>query len=180
MWVALLLQATLCQGGLFPIFPLSGLTPENPQSLGIWQLWGQTALHYVVPVICLSYAGFAGLSRFARSSMLDVVNKEYIRTARAKGLPENVVIFKHALRNGMITLITLFAGLLPSLVAGSIIVEYVFNIPGMGSLSLLSLNSRDYPLQMALFCFGGALTLGGIMLADILYVVVDPRIKFSK
>ena len=180
MWVALLLQATLCQGGKFPIFPLAGLVPENPDPLNTWQLFWETAKHYILPVICLSYAGFAGISRFARSSMLDVVNKEYIRTARAKGLPENVVIFKHALRNGMITLITLFAGLLPGLVAGSIIVEYVFNIPGMGSLSLLSLNSRDYPLQMALFCFGGALTLGGIMLADILYVVVDPRIKFSK
>ena len=180
MWVALLLQAYLCQGGLYPIFPLSGLTPENPESLSSWQLLWQTAKHYILPVICLSYAGFAGISRFARSSMLEVVNKEYIRMARAKGLPENIVIFKHALRNGMITLITLFAGLLPGLVAGSIIVEYVFNIPGMGLLSLLSLNSRDYPLQMALFCFGGALTLAGIMLADILYVVVDPRIKFSK
>ncbi|MDD5596687.1 MAG: ABC transporter permease [Victivallaceae bacterium] len=180
MWVALLLQACLCQGGLYPVFPLSGLTPDNPQILTSWQLLWETAKHYVLPVICLSYAGFAGISRFARSSMLDVVNKEYIRMARAKGLPESAVIFKHALRNGMITLITLFAGLLPGLVAGSIIVEYVFNIPGMGSLSLLSLNSRDYPLQMALFCFGGALTLGGILLADILYVVVDPRIKFSK
>ncbi|MFA6714320.1 MAG: ABC transporter permease [Victivallales bacterium] len=180
MWVALLLQAYLCQGGLYPIFPLSGLTPDNPESMTSWQLLWETAKHYVLPVVCLSYAGFAGISRFARSSMLDVVNKEYIRMARAKGLPESAVIFKHALRNGMITLITLFAGLLPGLVAGSIIVEYVFNIPGMGSLSLLSLNSRDYPLQMALFCFGGALTLGGILLADILYVVVDPRIKFAK
>ena len=180
MWVALLLQANICQGGVYPIFPLSGLTPENPESMTSWQLLWQTAMHYVLPVACLSYAGFAGISRFARSSMMEVVNKEYIRTARAKGLPENTVIFKHALRNGLITLITLFAGLLPGLVAGSIIVEYVFNIPGMGSLSLLSLNSRDYPLQMALFCFGGALTLGGILLADILYVVVDPRIKFSK
>ncbi|MCK4983201.1 MAG: ABC transporter permease [Victivallaceae bacterium] len=180
MWVALLLQAYLCKGGLYPIFPLAGLTPENPESLTSWQLLWQTAKHYVLPVICLSYAGFAGISRFARSSMLEVVNKEYIRMARAKGLPEHVVIFKHALRNGMITLITLFAGLLPGLVAGSIIVEYVFNIPGMGSLSLLSLNSRDYPVQMALFCFGGALTLCGILLADILYVAVDPRIKFAK
>lgn len=180
MWVALLLQAYLCQGGMYPIFPLSGLTPDNPESLNSWQLLWQTARHYILPVTCLSYAGFAGISRFARSSMLEVVNTEYIRMARAKGLSENVVIFKHALRNGMITLITLFAGLLPGLVAGSIIVEYVFNISGMGSLSLLSLNSRDYPVQMALFCFGGALTLGGILLADILYVMVDPRIKFSK
>jgi peptide/nickel transport system permease protein len=180
MWVALLLQACLCQGGMYPIFPLSGLIPDSTEGLTSWQLLGETAKHYVLPVTCLCYAGFAGISRFARSSMLDVVNKEYIRMARAKGLPEGTVIFKHALRNGMITLITLFAGLLPGLVAGSIIVEYVFNIPGMGSLSLLSLNSRDYPLQMALFCFGGALTLGGILLADVLYVVVDPRIKFSK
>ena len=180
MWVALLLQAYLCKGGLYPIFPLAGLTPDNPESLSSWQLLWQTAKHYVLPVICLSYAGFAGISRFARSSMLEVVNKEYIRMARAKGLPEHIVIFKHALRNGMITLITLFAGLLPGLVAGSIIVEYVFNIPGMGSLSLLSLNSRDYPVQMALFCFGGALTLCGILLADMLYVAVDPRIKFAK
>ncbi|MDD5729463.1 MAG: ABC transporter permease [Victivallales bacterium] len=179
MWVALLLQANICEGGLYPLFPLSGLTPDNPENLNSWQLLGRTAMHYVLPVTCLSYAGFAGISRFARSSMLEVVNTEYIRTARAKGLPESVVIFKHALRNGLITLITLFAGLLPGLVAGSIIVEYVFNIPGMGSLSLLSLNSRDYPVQMALFAFGGALTLAGILLADILYVIVDPRIKFS-
>ncbi|QSH40320.1 ABC transporter permease [Lentisphaerota bacterium ZTH] len=179
IWVALLLQASFCEGGWLSLFPLKGLRPANPESMTTWQILWHTALHYVMPVICLSYAGFAGISRFARSSMLDVVNQDYIRTARAKGLPEHVVILKHALRNGLITLITLFAGLLPGLVAGSIITEYVFSIPGMGSLSLLSLSSRDYPVQMALFCFGGALTLGGILLSDILYVIVDPRISFS-
>ncbi|MCP3966274.1 MAG: ABC transporter permease [Lentisphaerae bacterium] len=179
IWVALLLQASFCEGGWLSLFPLKGLRPANPDSLTTWQFLWQTALHYFMPVACLSYAGFAGISRFARSSMLEVVSQDYIRTARAKGLPEYVVILKHALRNGMITLITLFAGLLPGLVAGSIITEYVFSIPGMGSLSLLSLSSRDYPVQMALFCFGGGLTLMGILLSDILYVIVDPRITFS-
>ena len=140
---------------------------------------GRYFMHYCLLVICLAYGGFAGLSRYARTGMIEVIRQDYIRTARAKGLNEFYVIFKHALRNSLITLITLFAGLLPGLIAGSIIIENVFSIAGMGSLSLLALNSRDYPLQMALFTFGGALTLGGILLSDILYKVVDPRITFS-
>ncbi len=178
IWVALILQSTLCDGGWVSIFPLKGLTPESNPDMSIWGVLWQQAIHYVLPVTCLAYAGFAGLSRYTRAGMLDVINQDYIRTARAKGLPEFFVIFKHALRNALIILITLFAGLLPGLVAGSIIIEYVFSIPGMGSLSLMALNSRDYPLQMALFGFAGLLTLGGIMLSDILYVLADPRITF--
>jgi peptide/nickel transport system permease protein len=179
IWVALVLQATLCEGGLFPLFPLKGMASGPYTGMSTWQIMWDSIRHYILPVSCLCYAGFAGLSRYARSSMLEVVHQDYIRTARAKGLSEYTVLFKHALRNALITLITLFAGLLPGLVAGSIITEYVFNINGMGSLSLLALNSRDYPLQMALFCFGGLLTLGGIMLSDILYVLTDPRITFN-
>jgi peptide/nickel transport system permease protein len=179
IWVALMMQAGFCEGGWMPVLPLKGLTPSNTDYMGSWELLLATAKHYFLPVLCLAYGGFAVISRFARTSMLDVINQDYIRTARAKGLPEYMIIFKHALRNGMITLITLFAGLIPGLVAGSIIVEYVFNIPGMGSLSLLSLSSRDYPLQMALFTFTGSLTLTGILFSDILYVLVDPRITFS-
>ena len=133
-----------------------------------------------LPVFCLAYGGFAGLSRYARSGMLDVIHSDFIRTARAKGLPEPLVIWRHAFRNGLITLITLFGGLLPSLVAGSVIVEYIFNISGMGSLSLLALSSRDYPLQMALFAFAGMLTLTGIFISDMLYLAADPRIKLSR
>lgn len=178
-WVALLLQATLCEGGLFPIFPLTGLKPATTWGKTTWQIMGETAMHYVLPVFCLSYAGFAGLSRYARAGMLEVVKQDYIRTARAKGLPEHTVLLKHALRNAMIILITLFAGLLPGLVAGSIIIEFIFNIPGMGTLSMEALSSRDIPLLMTLFGFGGFLTLAGILIADILYVVVDPRITFA-
>ena len=179
-WVALLLQVTLCDGGCLPIFPLKGISGGDINGLSTWSILLKSASYYVLPVICLSYAGIAGLSRFARSSMLEVVRKDYIRTARAKGLPEHVVIFKHALRNAVIILITLFAGLIPGLIMGSIIIEYVFSIPGMGDLSMLTLSSRDIPLLMALFCFAGVLTLIGIFVADIMYVLVDPRITFDR
>ena len=178
-WTALVLQALFCEGGRYPLLPLKGLSVYNIWGMSTWEVLGRTAMHYILPVFCLSYAGFAGLSRYARSGMLDVINMDYIRTARAKGLPESTVILKHALRNAVIILITLFAGLIPGLVAGSIIVEHVFSIPGMGLLSMNALNSRDIPLLMALFGFGGALTLGGLLIADIMYVIADPRISFQ-
>jgi len=177
--VALLLQATLCVGGLAPIFPLKGLTPDITQGMSSWRIMWVTSLHYVLPVFCLSYASFAGIARFTRAGMLDVIRQEYIRTARAKGLPEKEVIYVHAFRNALIIMITLFAGILPGLVSGSILVEYIFNIPGMGALSMLALSSRDIPLMMALFAFSGFLTLAGILLSDILYVIADPRIGFE-
>ncbi len=156
MWVGLLLQALLCEGGRFPVFPLKGITPENTGGISIWRLQWELIRYYTLPVFCLAYGGFAGLSRYARNSMLEVIRSDYIRTARAKGVPENMVIWHHAFRNGLITLITLFGGLLPGLVAGSVLVEYIFNIPGMGALSL-----------------------AGILLADLLYAVADPRIKLT-
>ena len=179
IWVALLLQTLFCEGGKYPVFPLKGLSVANADLKTTWQIMGETLFHCVLPVICLSYAGFAGLSRFARNGMLEVMHQDYIRTARAKGCSEFEVVYHHGFRNALITLITLFSGLLPSLVAGSVIVEYVFNIPGMGNLSLLALSSRDYPLQMALFFIAGALTLGGILIADLLYGLTDPRIKLE-
>ena len=177
MWVGLLLQSYLCEGGTFNIFPLRGLSPAEPDKLNIWQLQWEKIRCYFLPVLCLTYGGFAGLSRYARGSMLEVINSDYIRTAKAKGVSPWDITWNHAFRNSLITLITLFGGLLPSLVAGSVIVEYIFNIPGMGSLSLLALSSRDYPLQMALFAFSGMLTLLGILLADLSYALADPRIK---
>ena len=179
VWVALLLQALFCQGGTWEIFPLRGLTVTDTWGKSTWEIMFQTVMHYVLPVFCLSYAGIAGLSRYARAGMLEVVKQDYIRTARAKGVAEYVVLLKHALRNAMIILITLFAGLLPGLVAGSIMIEFIFNIPGMGSLSMMALSSRDIPLLMALFTMGSFLTLAGILVADFLYVLVDPRISFE-
>lgn len=180
MWVGLMLQSLLCEGGVWPIFPLRGGNITDHLDLSIWEVQLELFRSYFLPVLCLSYGGLAGLSRYARSSMLEVIKSDFIRTARAKGATGYQVIWHHGFRNALITLITLFGGILPGLVAGSVIVEYVFNIPGMGTLSLLSLSSRDYPLQMALFAFTGALTLGGLMLADICYTVADPRIKLNK
>ena len=179
LWTALMLQALFCKGGMMPIFPLKGVTPVLTDGMSTWQIMAAYASHYVLPVFCLSYGGFAGICRFTRSGMLDVIRQEYIRTAKAKGVSDRQVIYHHAFRNALIILITLFAGILPSLVAGSILIEYIFNIPGMGALSMLALSSRDIPLLMALFSFSGFLTLSGILLADILYVFADPRIGFE-
>ena len=179
LWVALMLQTLVCKGGMFPIFPLKGLEPDSTEGLSTWAVTGETLLHYVLPVLCMTYAGFASLSRFTRSAMIDSMRQEYIRTARAKGVGEWDVVFSHAFRNTLVVMATLFSGILPGLVSGSILIEYVFSIPGMGSLSMLALSSRDIPLIMALFSFGGFLTLFGILISDILYVFADPRISFS-
>jgi len=136
--------------------------------------------HLLLPVLCMAYGGLAGLSRYTRNSVLQNINSDYIRTARAKGLSGSAVLWKHAFRNALITMITLISGILPSLISGSIIVEYIFNLPGMGTLSLLALSSRDYPLQMALFAIAGMLTLTGILCSDLLYMAADPRIKVDK
>ena len=178
-WVALGLQAMFCEGGYYDVFPISGQPDFDIDSMNTWEIFLNSAKYYFLPIACLSYGGLASLSRYARSGMLDVLHREYIRTARAKGLPESVVVFKHALRNSLILMITIFAGLLPGLIAGSVMVEWVFNIEGMGWLSMSALSSRDYPILMALFAISGILTLAGILISDILYVVVDPRISFK-
>ena len=178
MWVGLLLQSTFCAGGLLNIFPLRGVYLPEPET-GTFHAMLLELYHYLLPAVCLAYGSLAGLARYTRSNMLDVLQSDFIRSARAKGLPESTVIWKHGFRNTLITLITLFSGLLPSLIAGSIIVEHIFNIPGMGTLSLLALSSRDYPLQMVLFTFSGFLTLLGILLADLSYTAADPRIKLQ-
>ena len=181
MWIGLLLQAWLCEGGKFPLFPLTAM-PSDTEALqwSVWEYLWQQFRHGVLPVICLTYAGFAGLSRYTRGSVLQNIHSDFIRTARAKGVSENIIFWKHAFGNALITKITLFSGILPSLIAGSVIVEYIFNLPGMGTLSLQALSSRDYPLQMALFALAGTLTLAGIFLADMLYMLIDPRIRLTK
>ena len=136
--------------------------------------------HALMPVACLTYGGLAALSRYARSGMLDVVRQDYIRTARAKGLPERTVIFKHALRNGLIPVVTLFATILPQLISGSVIIESIFTIDGMGRLLVESVEDRDYNVIMAVTTLTAIMTMLGLLLSDVLYVVVDPRISLEK
>jgi peptide/nickel transport system permease protein len=135
--------------------------------------------HVSLPIVCMSYGGLAALSRYARTGLLDVIRADYIRTARAKGLPEGIVIIKHAARNGMIPIITLMATLLPVLIGGSVIIEVIFGIPGMGSYIFTSITQNDYNAVMVVLLISSLLTLIGMLLADLAYALVDPRITFD-
>ena len=176
-WVGLLLVIAAAKWA--PAWPIRGIASDLPPSAGYWALLLDTARHYVLPVLCLSLGSFAGLSRFARSGVLEAIRQDYVRTARAKGLSEWVVVTRHVFRNSLITLVTLFGGMLPGLLGGSVIVEYLFSIPGMGYLMQTALTSRDYPLLMTEFGLGAFLLLVGVLLSDILYAAVDPRITYT-
>jgi peptide/nickel transport system permease protein len=127
--------------------------------------------------VALGIGNAAGVARYMRGSMLEVINQDYIRTARAKGLSERVVVFKHALRNAMIPIITLLGLYLPILLSGSVLVETIFAWPGMGRVIVEAIFQRDYPLVMATSFIAAALVVAGNLLADVLYAVVDPRIR---
>jgi peptide/nickel transport system permease protein len=178
-WVAVLLIMFLGGGDFLDWFPIYGISsPELEGGAFLTRLWDHL-WHLVLPVFCLSYGGLAGLSRFMRAGMLEVIRQDYIRTARAKGLPEKLVIFKHAMRNSIIPIITLMGYLLPGMLGGSIIIESIFSIPGMGQLSFEAVLSRDYPVVMAIATISALLTLVGILISDLLYVWADPRITYE-
>ncbi|MBN1256733.1 MAG: ABC transporter permease [Planctomycetes bacterium] len=177
-WVGLMLL--IAASKWMPGWPTSGLSPRTTEYMPYWAILGETTKHYVLPVFCLSYAGLAGLSRYARVGLLEVIRQDYIRTARAKGCGEWRVIFVHALRNGLIPIIVIMAGLIPGLIGGSIIIEYLFEIQGMGDLSLTALSSRDYPVLMTLFGISALLTLVGLLASDIALTLVDPRISYER
>lgn len=176
-WVGLLMIIFVSK--YIPWWPISGLSQMPRADESYWHSLWRTGLHYVLPVICLSYGGFASLSRFTRASVLETIRQDYVRASRAKGLSEWSVIFRHVFRNSLIPLITLAAGLLPGMLGGSMIIEYLFNIPGMGTLMLQALSSRDYPVLMTVMGLSTFLVLAGILVSDILYAVVDPRITFE-
>ncbi len=135
--------------------------------------------HLIMPTLVLSLAHMATWTRYQRSSMLEVIRQDYIRTARAKGLSERVVIYRHALRNAAIPVITLLGMSMPALISGSFIVETVFAWPGMGRLGVGAVFSRDYPVVMGVTLFSSVMVMGGNLLADVMYAVVDPRIRYK-
>lgn len=136
--------------------------------------------HLAMPLLCTTYGAFAALSRFMRSAMLENARQDYIRTARAKGLAERTVVLKHMLRNSLIPIVTMLAGILPSLIGGSVIIETIFSLPGIGYLGFQAVLARDYPVVLALFAASSFLTLLGILLADLALALVDPRITFGR
>lgn len=169
------LLAIYLLGVKLQLFPLSGT-----QTAGVMDPSLLDRLHHLaLPALTLSVRSVAGYARFTRSSMLEVIRQDYVRTARAKGLKERFVIYKHALRNGLIPVITLMGFSLPGLFGGAVLLETVFVWPGMGQLSVEAVFNRDYPLLMATNMIFAALVLMGNLVADLLYAVVDPRIRYS-
>jgi peptide/nickel transport system permease protein len=179
-WVATMAIVYLGGGDFWNVFPVFGLSSVDTANWSLLQRLQDYAWHLVLPVTCMTYYTFAALSRYMRASMLEVIRQDFIRTARAKGLNERLVIYRHALRNSLIPIVTLMADLLPALIGGSIVIEVLFSIPGMGQLSYHAVLQRDYPLIMAVFTLSAFLTLAGILIADFLYTIVDPRITYEK
>jgi len=174
-WLALLLMMLF--GVTLGWLPISGLKAYNHDSLSFFAQTLDYAKHLILPVLVSAFGGIAGMSRYVRSSMLEVIRQDYIRTARAKGLTESAVMYRHALRNALLPVITLLGLSVPGLIGGSVIFETIFSIPGMGQLFWQSAMSRDYPLIMGMLVIGAILTLIGNILADISYAMADPRIR---
>jgi len=160
-------------------FPASNLNSIGADSLGTVEFILDRLHHLVLPIFVLSLGGIAGLARYVRGQMLEVIRQDYIRTARAKGLSEKVVIFKHALRNALLPVVTILGGSLPALFSGALFIEVIFAIPGMGRIAVEAVFARDYPLIIANTFISGTLIVLGNLLADVLYGIVDPRIKLG-
>ncbi len=174
-WLSLLLMYWL--GVVNSWFPISGLHSLNYESLDTWGKIKDTFSHLFLPVVIPSVTGLAGITLFVKNGMLDVLQQDFITTARAKGLNERKVIYTHALRNALLPLITIVGLSIPGLIGGSVIAETIFAIPGMGKLFYDAVLMRDFPVVMGILTIGSALTLIGNLLADIAYAWADPRVR---
>ena len=159
-------------------FPVSGMIDATASYTGFALLWDYVR-HMFIPVLTIVILSIGARMRMTRTNMLEVLNSDYIRTARAKGLKERVVINKHAFRNTLIPLVTSMAGLLPSLFSGAIITEQVFDLPGIGNIALDAMNRGDIPFIMGYNMFLALLSVLGVLLADLMYGIVDPRVKLE-
>lgn len=174
-WLALLLMILF--GVHLGWLPISGIRSMDYENLSFIGQFVDRFKHLLMPVLLAAFGGLAGLSRYMRGSMLEVLRQDYIITARAKGLPEGKVIYKHALRNALLPVITILGLSVPELIGGSVIFETIFAIPGMGQLFYSSVMARDYPVIMGIVVIGAILTLIGNLLADLSYALADPRIR---
>lgn len=164
----------------WPLFPTSGMFSLTlPPDASAWDRFWDSVRHLVLPVITLSAANAASLARFTRASVLDVLNQIYLTTARAKGLRERRVLWRHLLPNAMLPIITIIALRLPGVFGGSVIVETIFNFPGMGLLSVRAATDKDYPMMMGITLIFSVLLLAANFIADVLYAVFDPRVRYD-
>jgi len=176
-WLSLVLMDLV--GVRWGLLPISGIKSLEFEKFGFLEKTIDVSKHLVLPVAVSAFGGLAGISRYMRSSMLHVLKQDYIRTARAKGLTEKEVLYKHALKNAFLPVVTILGLSVPGLIGGSVIFESIFSIPGMGRLFYESVMARDYPVIMGVLVIGAVLTLLGNLLADISYAAVDPRIKLE-
>jgi ABC-type dipeptide/oligopeptide/nickel transport system permease component len=189
IWTGVLLIGFFANTQYLHLFPTNGLHDIQSEYMtflpsmgagGFERGWLLDALwHMVLPIACMSYGGLAVLSKMSRSSVLEVINLDFVRTARAKGLTEKVILYRHVLRNSLLPLITMAASLLPGLIAGSLVVEYIFGLPGMGRLSWEAVNARDRELILATTLIAGLLGLTGTLLSDICNAIADPRVSYE-
>lgn len=178
-WIATMLLMYFSSGEYLNLFPITGFKSDYFVELNFFGKVLDVGWHLVLPIIASTIGGFAFLSRFSRSNFLDVIKQDYMRTARAKGLSENKILYKHGLRNAMIPFVTLMGTLLPALLGGSVVIEQIFSIPGMGMLSFEAVLGRDQNVIMGIATIGAFLTLVSLLLSDLLYVLVDPRIRLE-
>ena len=176
-WLSLLLMSFFGVG--LHWLPVSGLTSLDFDGLSGLEKVADVSKHLVLPLAVSSVTGLAGISRFMRSGMLEALKTDFIRTARAKGLPERKVLYHHALKNALLPVVTILGLSVPGLLGGSVVFESIFSIPGMGRLFFNSVFTRDYPVIMGILVLGAVLTLLGNLFADIAYGLVDPRIRFK-
>jgi peptide/nickel transport system permease protein len=177
-WLALLCMIVF--GVSLGWLPISGIQSIDISEMNFFGRLLDWTRHLILPVAISASGAIAGLSRYSRSSMLEVIRQDYVRTARAKGLKESQVIRRHALRNALMPVVTILGLSVPGLIGGAVIFETIFSIPGMGQLFYQSTMSRDYPTIMGILVIGAILTLIGNLLADISYAMVDPRIRVSR
>lgn len=176
-WLALLAMTFF--GVELRLLPVSGLVSLDYDYFNWWQKIGDVARHLALPLLVSSVAGLAGISRFMRSNLLQVLKQDYVRTARAKGLSETQVLYRHAVRNALLPVMTILGLSVPGLLGGSVIFESIFSIPGMGRLFYNSVFARDYPVIMGILVLGAGMTLAGNLLADAAYALADPRIRWK-
>jgi len=189
IWAGVMLIGLLANTQYLKIFPTGGLHGIFASNMPFLPTWGPNGFvhgylldmlwHLVLPVICLSYAGFAFLSKLTRSSILENLSADYVRTARAKGLTNNVVLFRHVFRNSTLSLITVAAGIIPALLGGAFIIESIFNLPGMGYLMIEAIKYRDRELVLAVTLLSGMIGLLSQIVRDIWYAIADPRVSYE-
>jgi len=179
LMLGILLRNFLANPMYLEWFPLQGSASDEYEYLSFWAKILDRAHHFVLPLLCYMISGFTALTFLMKNSLLDEIKLDYVRTARAKGLSEKVVVYRHALRNALIPIVTSLGSFLGIFLAGSIIIEEIFNIYGMGQLSYTALLQRDYNISMGVIFLSSLFLLLGRLISDLLYVAVDPRIDFQ-